>query len=433
MPSSAAKRREIAASYANAVAWSLGNGLVSTTLVVYLALGLGADSLLIAWLLAAPRFAGVLRVAAPSLLSIGAACSVSRKPICLTAFALSAATLAAVPAVTWGVSPETSQSELATRLLVLAIGWCLYHLLQYVAVVALWSWFGDLYPPQLRSRIVGQRERWLALGSIAGTLTSIALAFAWSIWSPDQTNRVPLAISATAGASLMLAALVPLLSIRSLADRPSALPTAPWLTLRQAITEPRYRRLLAFNCWLGFANGITGSAQSLYGLSVLGIPFATLQTYRIAMEGGQSLLADWSGRAISRWGAKRVMAPAQAIVATGPLWYFLATPETAWLVGVAFLAWVAYAPINVALDTLKLDLAEPANNAPYLAVFHAVSDFANGITVLLGGLLFDTLTNGDAFSLRVYAGLFLTGWIARTVGVVFVARLIEPKNTARSS
>ena len=61
------RRRAIAYSYANGLLWAVGNGLISSTLVIYLALHLGAQRVAISALLAAPRLAGVPRLGAPAV------------------------------------------------------------------------------------------------------------------------------------------------------------------------------------------------------------------------------------------------------------------------------------------------------------------------------------------------------------------------------
>lgn len=419
--------------YANGLAWSLGNGLVSTTLVVYLALDLGAGGVAVAWLLAAPRFAGALRVGAPALVAAGSRVGWGRKPICLASFAASGVVLALVPTVAWGFDDSASAAERGTRIGVLVAAWCVYHLLEYLGGVALWSWIGDLYPRRMRSRLLGGRERWLTLGRVVGIGLSIVLAATWKDLLPESARWAPLAASATVGTVLMLLALVPLALTTALASWPSATPAAPWRTLREAIRQRPYRRLLTFSCWFGFANGLTASAQSMYPKAI-GVDYAQLQLYRVGMGSGQSAIAPWCGRLVERWGAKRVMLPTQLIVATGPLWFWLATPERPWLIGVAFAAWVAYAALNVGLDTLKLGLADPKNNAPYLAVYHAASDAVNGVTVLIGGLLYDTLATGDAEAMRVYARLFLAGWVLRTLAAPLVARLDDsPRMSSKAS
>ena len=51
--------------------------------------------------------------------------------------------------------------------------------------------------------------------------------------------------------------------------------------------------------------------------------------------------------------------------------------------------------LNVGLDNIKLKLAPPDNNAPYVAVYHAVGDLANGVMLIAGGVIYDWLTGHD--------------------------------------
>jgi hypothetical protein len=61
----------------NAGLWSIGNGLISTTLIVYLALEHKASGLAISRILAAPKFAGMLRMAVRHRICIPSECSES--------------------------------------------------------------------------------------------------------------------------------------------------------------------------------------------------------------------------------------------------------------------------------------------------------------------------------------------------------------------
>lgn len=410
----------------NAVFWALGNGLVSTTLVTYLALELGARGVAIAWIAAAPRFAGVLRLAAPSILRAAADRGVGRKAVCLAAFAASVAVLPLAPAAVWDAPAVSDGRALTGRIVLLVSAWCLYHLLEYVAVVALWSWIGDLYPPRLRSQLLGRRESCLSVGRLVGVGVSILLAAAWAGLLPGAPRWAPLAASASVGAALMALSLVPLALTTAMASRPSAAPQSPWRSLRRALAESGYRRLIVFNCWLSAANGLTGAAQGMYPFRVLGMQYEQLQSLRAAMWGGQAALAPVAGNWIARFGPRRVITTAQLLVACGPLCFLLAAPGSSWWIAVAFALWVAYAPINIGLDTLKLGLGDPKNNAPYLAVYHALGDLSNGLTMLAGGLLYDLLAAGDQRALRVYASLFLAGWLLRLLAVPLAARLAEP-------
>lgn len=82
--------------------------------------------------------------------------------------------------------------------------------------------------------------------------------------------------------------------------------------------------------------------------------------------------------------------------------------------------------LNVGLDTIKLKLAPPDNNSPYLAVFHATGDLANGMATVAGGVFYDQQILAGTVSMSFYCWLFFLGWLGRTFAAVLIARLIEP-------
>ena len=104
-------------------------------------------------ILAAPRIAGLLRLAAPRLIRWFG----SRKRFCLASYALSLAVLALLPACV----ATRSMGTPTVGLIVLVVAWCVYHLLEYLGTVALWAWLGDLVPLRIRGRFLGRRERWM--------------------------------------------------------------------------------------------------------------------------------------------------------------------------------------------------------------------------------------------------------------------------------
>jgi hypothetical protein len=116
----------------------------------------------------------------------------------------------------------------------------------------------------------------------------------------------------------------------------------------------------------------------------------------------------------------------QIVVATGPLFFLLATPEQPWFIVGAFLVWIAYAGLNVGLDNIKLKLAPAENNSPFVAVYHAVGDLANGLTTLAGGAILDVLTARGSQAGSLYIELFVAGFVSRVLAVPLLAWLIEP-------
>jgi hypothetical protein len=123
----------------------------------------------------------------------------------------------------------------------------------------------------------------------------------------------------------------------------------------------------------------------------------------------------------------------QLLVALGPLFYFLATPSEPWWVVAAWVAWIAYAGINIALPNLMLKLAprDAAANVPYIAVYFAVTGLFYAVNVILGGWLTHHYAGtyfilANTFHVSYYEAIFLIGWLGRTLGVVWLLSIIEP-------
>ncbi len=226
-------------------------------------------------------------------------------------------------------------------------------------------------------------------GGVIGLAISVTLALLWDRLAPASPRWHPLAVSAMNGAVFMALAVVPLGFMPSVRHAPSAVPSAPWRTLWHAVVDPAYRRLLIFNCLFSAVNGLTAAAQEMFPMRVLGISYAGMQSLRGLTRVGQFMIAPWVGGHTDRWGNRPVMIVGQLIVATGSLFYLAATPTRWWPVIGAFIVWIAYVALNVGLDNIKLKLAPQENNAPFLAVYQAISDLVNGTTVVAGGLLVD--------------------------------------------
>src|SRR5262249_1804257 len=152
----------------------------------------------ISLILAAPEFAGLLRLAVPTLMARFR----QRKLLCVGAYIASALVLCCVPLISW---PALLPSESMT-IVALVISWCAYHLLEYVATITLWSWLGDLVPGRIRGRFCGVRERWLVNGGIIGIVLTVGLTSLWSYAFPHAARWQPLAASAAIGSLFILAA-----------------------------------------------------------------------------------------------------------------------------------------------------------------------------------------------------------------------------------
>jgi len=436
-----ARRRGRRLAYWNGGLWAVGNGLASTPLIIYLAIELGAPGLGlgIGLILATRNLVGALRMATPTLVErLG-----SRGRFCEASFVASAVLLAALPAL---ATPGQLASPGASLAALVAL-WCAYHLAQYLAMVALWSWLGDLARPRIRGRFFGRRERWILAGEAAGMVA--AGLYAW--WSHAQWPRLPQWIGyvppLVVGVGFLLAAVIPLTRMprceqanpsrdREGAERWRHSGTAPSrsrLGLATPLRDWRFRRLLLFACWFSFANGITQSAMNLYQAQVLLFPVLVILALKTLMRLGQVGLSPTAGRLADRLGNRSVMIVSLLVVAQGSLFYLLATPEHRWWMAGAWAAWIAWVGVNVALPNLILKLAPPESNLPYIATYYTIDGLCYAASVIAGGVLCDWLKDlvvvvpgGGVWS--GFACLFFAGWILRMLSAVVLLGVVEPKS-----
>jgi MFS family permease len=225
---------------------------------------------------------------------------------------------------------------------------------------------------------------------------------------------------------MMALAVIPLVLMPGMPHTPSAVPRAPWRSIRSALVDSTYSRLLLFFFWFSIANGFTATAQQKFTIGVVKITYPVGQAFEGIMRAGQLAIAPWAGRMVDRFGNRPIMIVSQLIVSSGLLFFLLATPERPWLIGGAFLVWSAYAGLNVGLDNIKLKLAPADNNAPFVAVYHSAGDLANGIATVIGGCIYDYIVAEKSIAVSFYAQIFVIGFIGRMLAVPLLARLIEP-------
>ena len=420
------RRDAIQLAYWNGLLWAVGNGLASTTLVVYLALDLGAKGRAIGWILAAPQLVGTLRWWLSRWVGRGS----QRKRFCLASYAVSVALLLLLPVVSAPDVLPTTQSSLAA----LVVLWCGYHFFEYLGTMALWSWLGEMAPPRVRGRFLGRREAWMIVGRLVSMMAAGGFAYLWRRWQPEAAAWLGYSIPAAAGALMMLLALLPLVkapaldavSSRCLSKNTNA---AWW----QPALDRRFGRLLVFGCWFSFFNGLTQSVQNIYPARILGFSLLAMLGFRTLMRLGQLAIAPEVGRLVDRIGNRPVMMSALAVVACGPAFFLIATPESPWWVVGAFVAWTAYAGLNVGLPGLILKLSPAgSDNAPHLGFYFGVTGLVYAVSTLLGGELFDWAVSrgpwqlGWLGSLDGYGALFLLGWVTRLSAIVWLSRVVEP-------
>jgi len=419
----------------NGAVWALGNGLAGTTLILYLAKQLRAErfGLGIGLIVAAPQIVGLLRLVAPWLIGRTG----DRKRFCIASYLLAALVLAALP---WTCAPGRLPGP-GWSLAALVVLWCLYHLLQYLATVGLWSWLADVAALKVRGRFFGRRQRWLVAGGAAGALA--AGLFAWGVTQlrPDVPAWTVYATTAELGAAMMIASLAPLLLMPAATVTGKIFKKPPHcngeafagsrISFLTPLQDSRFRRLLVFGCWFSFFNGVTQSAQNYYPMQILGVSLFVALGLQTGMHLGQMGVSPWLGAAADRWGNRRVMIPCQLLVAVGLLFFVVATPgHWAWIVG-AWVLWIAYAGLNIGLPNLLLKLAPQQFNTEHIALFYAAGGLCYALSTILGGWLVDSCRDwmfpllGGVW-LGFFPFIFLFGSAARGLGALVLALVMEP-------
>ena len=381
---------------ANGALWALGSGLASGTVVYYLAMDYGAAGLALSLAIAAPKLTSLVQLVQPWF----AGRIASRKTICLTSLLVSSLVLTTLPLIVEFAAAEGSGWALAA----LIGGWALYHLLEYVGAAALWSWMRDEVPDRVRGRAWGVRESWMAAGRWVGLFVGVGLAEAarqdWSFlgdgsWIPsalqDSTfmgRHLLLAI----GGGILCASVVPLFPLRDRRTAPEPFPAAQYAA---AFRSSAFWKLIAFATLLAAANGFAQAPQGLFPYRILGLSLTTMLVLRGILFAGQGAIAGWFGKRFDEGGHRRWMLFCQLTVAAGGALFLFATPEFPWPFHAAWVLWIAYAGLNVAIPDLTLRFAPQGAAGPWIGLSFSLAAVSFGAATVAGGWAFEHLPIAD--------------------------------------
>lgn len=416
----------------NAFFWGLGNGLVSTSLVIYIVRALNHSAgigLAITWIIAAPRLIGVLRILTPCLIDwIG-----SRRRICLIGSILSPLILLILPIGLLLCSDWVRHHSFFSLWGIGAI-WGFYHLIEYFSTVSLWSWMGDYVPNRIRVRFLARRERWMIMGQFPGMLAAGLYTWYRLQWNvlPDDRWRIYI-LPTFLGIFFLILAALPLWNI---ADVPWKRISGLRERIRDLTAPFRSRSFLAlilFGCWIQIANGLTQGPQTVFQMNILGISMLVALILQSWTRIGQMISAEPIGRFLTRFDQKRIMVISLILVALGPLFYWIATPEHWYFIFIAATLWIAWIGINIGTNHLILSLAPMGDRASWIAVYFIMTTLAFGLSTLTGGWILDhfgkmtiTIPLID-FSSDYYRFSFLCGSLLRFFGIFFLLRIAFKK------
>jgi hypothetical protein len=419
--SSGIDSRDRAVSHAQAACWSAGNALTSGSPIYFLAMLFGAENAQVGLLIALPTLIGFLRLAAPYGTRLFGG---NRKRACLALFFVSYLIAVGLPVIAFAGKDGKTSGALVGLVAVL----CLHQLVEYLALVLLDSWLGDLVPDAVRGTFLGARQFWHKSLEIPSILASGYFINWWSERFPEG-KPLGYAIILGVGVSLLFASTAVLTRLSAPRDREHAsAPQVDWRSILSPFRDARFLKLLTYGCWFSTFNGLTASPQSTYPRNVLGLDLGEVNAMRTGMRLGQFALSRPLGMLCDRWGDKPVALVSQGIVAAAPLCFLFATPANWHWIVAAHLLWSWYVGLNVGLLNWLLKLAPPGRSDSYLAAYFGVTGVFFAAASIGGGYALDRLIehfgNGPMVgNWTIYHFAFLFAWVSRTLGMLFLARV----------
>ncbi len=390
----------------NAFLWGVGNSFVNSTFVVYFlkeaakgASGPIALGTAISWVVAAPRFVGFLRLATPFAIDFVG----SRKRFCVLCAFFSPLILLALPFGEKFLTRLATTNVDAAFWLVGAV-WALYHLVEYFATAALWSWIGDALTPTVRARFFARRERRLIAGKLVG-LAGLALYSAATLPGAFASRFGGGAFAAFADWSIFL----PLVGIVFLSASALPLIGAPEFAWRRNVDGVKHKSnvqnglrrvfaplksrpflaLVLFGATLQLAMGLSQAPQYYFRTNVLEFSLFASQALTATISVGQWSAARRAAGAVAKFGAVRASGAALVCVAFGFVLYAVATAESGALLFVAAGCWIAWIVVNLAINVELTKRSDEGERSAFVAFYFTATTLTFGLATTLGGFLFD--------------------------------------------
>lgn len=361
----------------NQLLWTAGYALTSGGFLLYFGKELGADALIIAFLLVIPETVGTSGLLARWVLRhIG-----SRKRVYIGGSLVARLVMLGIPLMGFQATRPVGINPLWVLVICLA----LTHAVQSIVFVAYLSWLSDLAPEHHWGRFFAWRNIAKLAALLVIPVTGGFLRDAWRNYRDPSEALIAYELAFLIGWVLMLLSLWPM---RKLPDPPLRLPEdrpSDWKVLRDSWRDRSLRFLLIHNWWLAFANGITQSAFFGYLFGPLGIGLGLFYTLQCVMRFCKLPVSWFTGVLCDHFGNKRPLVVGVVAASSGLVFWLLATPEQWGWVFAAYAFWGLYAAANIAGRNLTLTLAPRSDNTTQLALFRQIGGLFAGLSGILGG------------------------------------------------
>ncbi|MCG8350735.1 MAG: MFS transporter [Chloroflexales bacterium] len=258
------------------------------------------------------------------------------------------------------------------------------YALNGIAGNAWMSWMSDLVPPHQRGRYFGTRNMVVGVATMASTFAAGHLLDFFHNRGQDRLGYA--LIFAIAVVFALAAALVLHRQPEPPLQRKARV---QWgAVLGGPLREPRFRRFVMAATGWTLVTGIASPFYNAYGLTELGVSFATLALAAIVTSAVSLVSYPFIGRLQDRFGNKLVLVICTFGVAPLPWGWILSTPSNLvplWLT--AIFSGIFWPGIIQGLVNVLMDRAPTENRAAFMAVYAAITGLGTLVAGLLGGIL----------------------------------------------
>jgi predicted MFS family arabinose efflux permease len=262
----------------------------------------------------------------------------------------------------------------------------------------------DLFPFQMRGRVMGTVQTAFAASQVLGLPVGLALATHWGWHAPF---RLIVAVSLTAGVMIVVWLRPIDAHLKVASDR------NPLLHLLHTASRPRY--LIGFSATMLLATGgfmlmPFGSAFTVHNL---GVPVARLPLVYVVTGVVSIVTGPLLGRLSDRWGKYTVFCLGTVAALLVVIYYSNLEVTPLWkVIAVNALLFVFIMSRMISASALSSGVPAPADRGAYMAINSSLQQLSGGVAAAIAGLIVVQSASGRIERYNVL------GWVAASVMLV---------------
>ena len=309
----------------------------------------------------------------------------------------------------WCGLAQTFPSLLAARIVTGLFGGVIGSIVLAIAT--------DLFPPQMRGRVMGVVQTAFAASQVLGIPFGIYLANHWN-W------HVPFIAMATLGVlgGLLIASLMK--PVAAHLETPQE--RSPFMHLLHTLAEPRY--LLAFVIVMFLATGgfMLMPFSSAFTVENLGIPLASLPTIYLVTGIATIFIGPIVGRAADKFGKLRVFYLGTSLMIVMVLIYtHLGPTPLSLLIAINVVMFVGIFSRMIPFQALMTQVPSPTQRGSFNAINASIQQLSGGLASLVAGHIVTRAADGRILHYDIAGYVVVTSSLITAYLLTKIQRRIE--------